>query len=125
MLYELRMDTLFPGKLPEFLDLSGGLGVPIRGERYGRLHGFWGVDAGSAHTAVHLWSHADFQARHNARVAMNKDAAWTGQYMPRITPLVQRQEIRLLTPVRPLRPPAMPGGVYELRRTTTRAFHVG
>ena len=124
MLFELRTDTLWPGKAAEFVDLSGSLGVPIRGEKYGRLEGFWTVDIGPQHTIVHLWSHADFAARQDARTRMAQDDDWLTKYMPRIEPLMQQQEIRLMSPVCPFVSQIEEGGVYELRRTVTRPFAV-
>ena len=39
MIYELRTYTLHPGKAPEFIQHAGGIAMPIRGDRYGKLAG--------------------------------------------------------------------------------------
>jgi hypothetical protein len=122
MIYELRTYTLAPGKQAEYLKLSGEVGRKIRGDRYGKLEGFWSTEFGTLNQLVHLWSFADLGERQRLREALAQDRAWTQEYIPKIRPMMLAQENKILSAVLPLNPPADTGNVYELR---WYRFHVG
>jgi hypothetical protein len=116
MIHELRTYTTHPGQAPEYAALSGSLGRPIRGDRFGKLVGYWTSEAGALNQVVHLWEYADLAARAEARAGLARDARWTTEYIPRAAPLLVAQENMILAPADwyPLRP-ASGMGVYELR----------
>ncbi len=116
MIHELRTYTIQPGKAGEYVELSGSVGRPIRGDRFGKLVGYWTTEHGPLNQVVHLWEYADLAARAQARAGLAKDERWTGEYIPRSQPLLEVQENLILAPVDwyPLRP-ASGMGVYELR----------
>ncbi|HET7874543.1 MAG TPA: NIPSNAP family protein [Methylomirabilota bacterium] len=122
MIHELRTYTLMPGKQAEYLKLSGETGRKIRGDRYGKLEGFWYTEFGTLNQLVHLWSFADLNERQRLRGELAKNEGWTKEYLPQIRPLMLAQENKILSPVLPLQPPAEAGNVYELRWYRT---HVG
>ena len=116
MIHELRTYTIHPGKLGEYAELSGSVGRPIRGDRFGRLVGYWTSELGPLNQVVHIWEYADLAARAAARAGLAKDERWTREYIPRSQPFLVSQENVILAPVDwyPLRP-ASGMGVYELR----------
>jgi hypothetical protein len=122
MIHELRTYTLKAGTQAAYLKLSGELGRKIRGDRYGKLEGYWYTEFGTINQLVHLWSFADLNERDRLRAALAKDEAWNKEYIPQIRPMMLAQENKILQPAVPLQPPADTGNVYELRWYRT---HVG
>ncbi len=116
MIHELRIYTLHPGKLGEYVELSGSLGRPIRGDRFGRLVGYWTTEHGTLNQVVHLWEYADLAARAEARAGLARDERWNREFVARSRPFLVSQENMLLVPAEwyPLRPTSGMG-VYELR----------
>ncbi len=124
MIYELRTYTLHPGKAPEFIQYAGGIAMPIRGDRYGRLAGYWSTDVGTLNQVVHLWAYDDLADRTRAREELSKNPRWNAEYVPKIRPLLLKQENKIMIPThsRPVPSSAQGNGVYELR---TYRLHPG
>ena len=112
---ELRIYRLAPGALAEYLRLAEDVAVPIRGDDYGRLLGFWYGEIGAVNSVFNLWQHDDLNKRQAVRAELEKLEAWRSEYLPFVRPLMQQQVIRLMTAVLPLRPPAGEGHTYEVR----------
>lgn len=119
MIYELRTYTLVPGKQAEYLKASAEVGRRIRGDKYGKLEGFWTTEFGTLNQAVHLWSFADLNERDRLRAELGKNEDWIRGYLPSIRPLLLAQENKILSAQLPLKPPAGDGHVYELRTYRT------
>jgi hypothetical protein len=119
MIYELRTYTLFPGKLPEYLKLNAEVGRKLRGDNYGRLEGAWTTDFGTLNQYVHLWNYPDLNERERLRGELQKNEAWSREYVAQIRPLIMAQENKILSAVLPLKPPAGAGHIYELRTYRT------
>jgi hypothetical protein len=115
MIQELRIYTLQPGKQNEYLKLSSEVGRKARGDRYGKLEGFWFTEFGTLNQIVHLWTYPSFEERERLRAELAKNDDWTKSYLPQIRPMVLAQENRILSAQLPLKPPADSGHVYELR----------
>jgi hypothetical protein len=122
MIHELRTYTLVPGTQAQYLKLSGEVGRKIRGDKYGKLEGFWFTEFGTLNQLVHLWSFSDLNERERLRAALAQDQAWNSEYIPQIRPMMLAQENKILAPIVPLTPPEDTGNVYELRWYRT---HVG
>lgn len=122
MIYELRSYTLVPGKQAEYLKLSSEVGRAVRGDRYGKLEGFWSTEFGTLNQVVHLWNYGDLNERDRLRAALAKNEEWTQGYLPQIRPMLLAQENKILSAVVPVTPPTDSGNVYELRWYRT---HVG
>lgn len=120
MIHELRTYTFHPGKLPEYLKAAETIGRPARGNDYGLNHGYWTSEFGMLNQIWHLWSYDSLDERTRLRAELQKNQAWVKNYTPVILPLMQRQDIRLLNPLKPITPPAEPGNVFELRIYRTR-----
>ena len=120
MIYELRTYTFHQGKAAAYVDLVQNVGRPVRGDDYGKCHGYWVHEFGQLNQVSHLWSYASLDERARQREALSKNERWTRDFTAHVRPLLQRQDIRLLNPVSELKPPEQSGGVYELRTYRTQ-----
>ncbi len=120
MIHELRIYTVHPGRVGEYLDKSGSIGRPIRGDRFGKLLGYWSTEHGTLNQVVHIWEHADLAARAAARAGLAREERWVKEYLPVSGPLLQSQTNMILNPVDwyPFRPTSGMG-LYELRSYRT------
>lgn len=98
MIHELRLYTLAPGKVGEYLALQRQLARPIRGDRFGRLIEYWTAASGEPHRVVHIWEYRTFEERLRLRTEMAADPRWKNDYSPLSHPLIVRQENMLLLP---------------------------
>ncbi len=120
MIYELRTYTFQQGKAAAYVDLVQNVGRPVRGDEYGKCHGYWVHEFGQLNQVSHLWSYASLDERARLREALSKNERWTRDFTTHVRPLLQRQDIRFLNPVTELKPPEQSGGVYELRTYRTQ-----
>lgn len=125
MIYELRTYTFNSGKLPTYIQHVEKVGRPIRGDEYGKCHGYWTAEFGQLNQAWHLWSYASLDERTRMREALSKNERWNKEYVPVVQPMLQRQDIRFLNPVVEMKPPVGAGGVYELRIYRTQPGKAG
>ncbi|EDP63369.1 hypothetical protein BAL199_20340 [alpha proteobacterium BAL199] len=115
MIYELRTYTTPIGKAPELARLSADIGRGIRKDDYGKLEGYWLTEIGPLNQVVHLWSYADLNARLELRAALGRHEDWRTRYLPVASPLILRQDVRLMHAVKPPIAPEGGGHVYEYR----------
>jgi hypothetical protein len=115
MLYELRTYTVKPGTIGDMVKAAGTVARDIRGNDFGKLEGYWQTEIGPLNQVMHLWSYSDFAERARLRAELAKNPRWTGEYIPLIRPMMMRQEIRLLSAIRPPVAPESTGNIYELR----------
>ena len=118
MIHELRVYTLKPGRMPEYLDHAQKIGRPARGNDYGVNHGYWTPEFSTLNQVWHIWSYASLDERARLRGELSKNETWSREYLPRIRPLLERQDISLIHPMKDITPPT-PGGIYELRAYRT------
>ena len=116
MIHELRRYQIKPGKLADYVEKSGSIGRVVRGDRFGKLLGYWSTELGPLNQVVHLWEYPDLAARATARAGLAKDERWTKEYLPVSGPLLETQENMILTPFdwAPFRP-TTGMGLHELR----------
>jgi hypothetical protein len=115
MIHELRSYTLVPGKQGEYVKLASEVSRKIRGDKYGKLEGYWFTEFGTLNQVVHLWSYADLNERDRLRAELAKNDEWTRSYLPQTRPLVVAQQNKFLSPVLGPKAPADTGYVFELR----------
>lgn len=125
MVDELRIYTLRAGAMPRYLELAEKVAVPIRGDRHGVLLGFWAGEVGAANSVFNLWRHTDLEARRRVRAELEALPAWRERYLAAVRPLMLRQVVRFMEAVLPLRAPASPCGLYEIRLIRTVAGGAG
>ncbi len=120
MIHELRTYTLIPGTQASYIPLFEDAWKRIRGDRHGKLEGYWSTDSGTLNQVVHLWSFNDLVERQRLRVELGKNQAWTGEYLAKSQPFLLSQENKILSAVLPLAPPHEQGNIYELRTYRTQ-----
>lgn len=114
MVFEMRTYSFHPGALPTYLHLAETVGRPVRRNDYGTCHGYWIAQSARIDQVWHLWSYASLDERARLRSQLLKNDRWTQEYGGAVLPLLQRQDVRFLDPVRPIHVPE-PGGLFELR----------
>lgn len=115
MIHELRTYTLQPGMQGQYLKNSSEVGRKIRGDKYGKLEGFWSTEFGTLNQVVHLWTFESLNDRERLRGELQKNEEWTKVYLPLARGVLLAQENKILSTVLPIKPPAEPGHIYELR----------
>jgi hypothetical protein len=98
LIVEERIYTLQPGKVPEMVRLYGEEGLPLQIRHLGRFIGYFTVEAGgNVNQVVFMWGYESAQDRAVRRERLAKDPEWQ-QYLQKVTPLLVKQENRLLKP---------------------------
>jgi hypothetical protein len=120
MIYEFRTYTFAVGQAPKYLNLVRDVGKPVRGDNFGRNHGYWSTELGPLNQVWHLWSFDSLDERARLRAELNKQERWVKEFIPNVRPLLQRQDIRLMNPVIEPRTPASEGNIYEIRIYRTK-----
>ncbi len=121
MLHELRFYEIAAGRLDDYVNHAGAVAVPFRGDRYGKLLGFWFCEAGAVNCAFNLWEHESVATREALRAELQKQDAWRNEYLHHSQPLMRRQFSRLLTPCAAVKAPSGAANAYHLRIFRTRA----
>jgi hypothetical protein len=100
MIVDLRLYTVVPNRLPEFVALYESEAWPLQKRYLGRCLGWYATVEGALNTVVHMWgydSQADREARRNAMAA---DPAWQAYLKTAgARGLLVAMENRLLRPV--------------------------
>jgi hypothetical protein len=125
MVDELRIYTLRPGAMARYMKLAEQVAVPIRGDRYGVLLGFWAGEVGAANAVFNLWRHEDLETRRRLRAELEALPAWRAEYLAAVRPLMLRQVVRFVDAAMPLATPESPCGLYEIRLIRTIAGGAG
>ena len=97
MIYELRTYTLQPGKQGEYLKLNAEIGRKIRGDKYGKLEGYWSTEFGDAQPAR---APLELRRPQRARAAARRAGQGRGVdqgVRPEIRPMMLAQENKILS----------------------------
>ena len=99
MIVDLRIYTVVPNRLPEFVALYESEAWPLQKKHLGRCLGWYTTVEGALNTVVHLWGYADQGDREWRRNAMAADPAW-GDYLRELGErgLLLKMENRILRP---------------------------
>ena len=79
------------------------------------LEGYWYTEMGPLNQVMHLWRFDSFEERARLRGELGKLDGWTKEYVPRLRPLLVKQETRFLNPTREIAKPDSEGNFYEFR----------
>jgi hypothetical protein len=119
MIQELRIYTLAPGVQPAFLAHAQNVAMSVRGNRYGRLEGYWTSEFGTLNQVFQLWSFTDLHERARLLGELSGVEEWTQRYLPQARSMILSQETSILAPTLPIDAPPQGPNLYELRRYTT------
>lgn len=106
MLVELRIYTVAPGKLKDYLAVYQAHGVAVHTEILGHWLGCYVTEIGALNQVVHLWGYDSFEDRLRRRDRLATDPRWR-DYLRQAAGLVTQQESRLLQRA-PFTPAAAP-----------------
>jgi hypothetical protein len=98
MIHEMREYTLDCANAQAYLDLFRDVGMPIRGNDFGRLVGNWTVD-GENVKFVHIWEYDSLADRAAKRATLGQNREWAGQFLPEAVRRISIQTITILNPV--------------------------
>ncbi len=99
MIVDLRIYTVRPGKLAEFVELYQDMAWPLQLKYLGRCLGWYTAAEGMLNQVVHLWGYENQGDRETRRNAMLADPAWQA-YLRQSSELglLVTQENRFLKP---------------------------
>jgi len=97
MIVEQRTYTLYPGKTNEYLRIYQEEGLAVQTRVLGRLVGYYSSEIGVVNQLVHMWAYDDFNDRQKRRAALHAEPQWQA-YLPKVLPLIMRQETQILIP---------------------------
>jgi hypothetical protein len=96
MLFDLRTYDLKPGALPAYRDAVREVALPVR-QRYGvKLAGWYYTEIGTLNRVVHIWAFRDWQHLAEAKRQFRADPQWVRDYLPRVLPLIERQQSQIV-----------------------------
>lgn len=96
MVYEMRVYTLQPGKVPEFQALIEKEALPII-SKYSKLVGWWSTEVGPLNEVVHIWAYEDLNHRAQARAAQGEDPQLQA-FRPKAQAMIVSQYNKIMTP---------------------------
>jgi hypothetical protein len=96
MVYEMRVYTLQPGKVPAFLELIEKEALPVI-SKYSKLVGFWSTEVGALNEVVHIWAYEDPNHRERARKAQGEDPQLQA-FRPKAQAMIVSQYNKILVP---------------------------
>src|SRR5262245_21198809 len=96
MVYEMRVYTLQPGKVPEFQALIEKEALPII-NKYSKLVGWWSTEIGPLNEVVHIWAYEDLNHRARARQAQGEGPQLQA-FRPKAHAIIVTQYNKIMTP---------------------------
>lgn len=120
MIHELREYEIAPRHCNAYLSLLKDVGMPVRGDAYGRLVGAWLVTGALPARFLHIWEYASFEDRSAKRALLAAQARWRDDFLPQAAKLVSAQHLSFLTPQRAGSLEAAASGTAYLLQTQCR-----
>ena len=96
MIYDYRVYTFKPGKVPEYMAAVEELSIGIRAKYGIKLAGWYYSDIGDLNQVVHIWGYRDHAHFEEAKAQVAKDPDWTGKYLPRVAGRLESQKTYLM-----------------------------
>ena len=98
MIVEQRTYDFRPGTLPEFFRLYEETGArEIQQRILGDLMAYYVSEIGTLNQTVHLWRYKSLDDRAERRAALMAEKDWR-DFLAQVTPLMLRQESKILLP---------------------------
>jgi len=95
MIYELRVYTLHPGRMKEYLKTFEE-NLPIR-EKHSKLAGLWYTEVGQLNQVFNLWGYRDLSHREAVRNGIGGDPDWQ-KVVARLLPMIVTMKNCILVP---------------------------
>ena len=107
MILDLRIYTVRPNKVPDFVELYRTEAWPLQQKYLGRCLGWYVPVEGQLNQIVHMWAYESQADREQRRTAMAADPGW-GAYLKKAGELglLVHMENRILRPAPFWTPPA-------------------
>ena len=99
MFVEQRTYTLVPGSQAEWLDNYEQYGLEVQKSILGHLVGYFYTDFSELNQVVHMWAYQSVEDRAVRRKKLFEDPRWL-EYLPKVRPLLFKQESKMLIPAR-------------------------
>ena len=99
MFVEQRTYTLVPGSQAEWLDNYEQYGLEVQKSILGNLVGYFYTDFSELNQVVHMWAYQSVEDRAVRRKKLFEDPRWL-EYLPKVRPLLLKQESKMLIPAR-------------------------
>jgi len=96
MIYDFRMYTFKPGKIPEYMAAVKEFAIPIRAKYGIKLAGWYYSDIGELNQVVHIWGYRDHAHLEEAKAQVANDPDWRGKYIPAVGGLIEAQKTYLM-----------------------------
>ena len=96
MIYDYRVYTFKPGKVPEYMAAVEELSIGIRAKYGIKLAGWYYSDIGDLNQVVHIWAFDNPKHLIEAKAAVAADPDWQGKYIPRVSGLLRAQKVSLM-----------------------------
>ncbi|MFI4987388.1 MAG: NIPSNAP family protein [Alphaproteobacteria bacterium] len=97
MIYEERTYTLKAGTLATYFKTYESEALEVQKAVLGNLVGYFQTEFGTLNQVVHIWAYKSLDDRARRRAKLWQDPTWLN-YVPKILPLVEKMENRLLIP---------------------------
>ncbi len=99
MIIEERIYTLYAGAdLPKFLHIYETEGLVVQRPILGGFVGYFTSVFGTLNQVVHWWAYSDLNDREHRRTILHQDPKWLA-VLPKLRPMLQGMENRILAPV--------------------------
>jgi hypothetical protein len=99
MIHEYRCYRLFPELFLRYCSLAEDLVPRLRGDKYGKLVGFWSSIGIGNCTVHHIWQYESLDERMVARQLLSQDSEWIDQFIKNAWPTMAEQTVRFLNPL--------------------------
>ena len=96
MIYDFRMYTFKPGKIPEYMAAVKEFAIPSRAKYGVKLAGWYYSDIGELNQVVHIWGYRDHAHMEEAKAQVANDPDWRGKYIPAVGGLIEAQKTYLM-----------------------------
>jgi len=95
MYFEMRIYTIRPGMLSDYMSHFENIGLPII-KRYAELVGYWYTDIGDLNQVIHIWRYESLDQRTARRKKLFEDREWQSKFLPDAMRMLEKQENRIM-----------------------------
>ena len=120
MIYELVKFNCKPGRHLLLAEIDSKIGTDIRGDKFGKLEGYWLSEHGLLNQIVVLRSYKNLGDVDTLSDKLNRNPRWSKEYIKSIDELIVGTERSLLQAFLPFKAPDSTGNIYEYRCYTTK-----